>query len=76
MDPHHQRRLVKQSYELVERLESARRTIYDRVQARGDSGSAAMVQALALAERLRAAGDHARDRHARRMRTARAAASP
>jgi hypothetical protein len=72
---HHQRQLVKQSYELVERLESARRRIYERVQAKGESGSGAMVQALARAERLLVAGNHARRRHARRMRAARAAAS-
>jgi hypothetical protein len=71
MDSSQQRRLVKQSYELVERLESARRKIYDRVQAKGESASASMVQALAHAERLRTVGERARDRHSRRMRNAR-----
>jgi hypothetical protein len=75
MDLRRQRRLVKQSYELVERLESARRRIYERIQAKGESASAPMLEGLARAKRLLAAENHARTRHARRMRDARAAAS-
>ena len=75
MDPRHQRRLIKQAYDLVERLESARRRIYERVQAKGESASAPMLEALERAKRLLAAENHARSRHARRMRDARAAAS-
>src|SRR5688572_14666202 len=73
MDHPRQRRLIKQSYELVERLELTRRRIYERVQARGESASTPMLEGLARAKRLLAAEDHARTRHARRMRAAREA---
>jgi hypothetical protein len=75
MDPRLQRRLIKQSFDLVERIELARRQIYERVQAKGESASTPMLQALARAKRLLVAEDHARTRHARRMRTARTVAA-